>query len=171
MASVQASAGWTADLSKTASIVGALSMLLTRMPSPWSDIPKIISMSGTVSWATSDTGSSKSVGTSMSEALTTLGGTYALAGNYKLGISYLERALILRKGISSDPLESISIQMALATTLWDSKLDRPRAIKLAEEARAMFEAKGNAKMVKAVDDQLAGWRAPAPRAPARRKAR
>ncbi len=98
----------------------------------------------------------------VTEALATLGGTLVLVGDARTGIGHLERALALRQKLSSDPLESIAIEMALATALWDSKTDRPRAVKLAEHARSLFAERGQDAKVKAVDAQLATWKTKRP---------
>nr|WP_305071233.1 tetratricopeptide repeat protein [Myxococcus sp. RHSTA-1-4] len=73
----------------------------------------------------------------------------------------LERALAGSPYSKQSPGEKARVRFALARALWDADLDRARALRLAEEARAMFVDLGERGRKPLAD--LEAWRARLPR--------
>ncbi|MFP2910743.1 hypothetical protein ACLESD_38050 [Pyxidicoccus sp. 3LFB2] len=73
----------------------------------------------------------------------------------------LELAVANRSGSKQTPGERAYSRYFLARALWDANLDRPRALRLATEAREMLVSMGE-RYVKVVAE-LDAWRARLPR--------
>lgn len=68
-----------------------------------------------------------------------LGYAYLALQQHRRAIPYFERALAIRIPGNGDFAQRSDIRMGLARCLWSSKEDRPRALKLAEEALSELE--------------------------------
>jgi tetratricopeptide (TPR) repeat protein len=86
------------------------------------------------------------------------------SGDASQAIAPLERALALRTAGNLGPAMRAETAFGLARALWLTGRDRPRAERLAEEARALLgdEASGERREIEAT---LAAWRVRAPRSP------
>jgi tetratricopeptide (TPR) repeat protein/predicted Ser/Thr protein kinase len=103
-------------------------------------------------------------GPEVAEALLGLGRTHLAASAPELAIEPLERALAIHAQSPTEPLEHARTRFVLAQALWDSRRDRPRALRLAQEALAAYDAASGLRATER--DQVATWltrRAPRPR--------
>jgi tetratricopeptide (TPR) repeat protein len=87
--------------------------------------------------------------------LTGLGQAHLALGQPARALAPLERALRLREG-GNDPAPLSETRFALARALWDSRGDRARARRLAEEARAA-DARAAGPEAKAEAERIDAW--------------
>ena len=81
-------------------------------------------------------------GPEVAEALVGLGRSTLAAGAPAEALAPLERALAIHAEAPSDPMEHARARFALAQALWESSRDRTRALALAREALAAYDASG-----------------------------
>ncbi|HYU16160.1 MAG TPA: serine/threonine-protein kinase, partial [Candidatus Acidoferrum sp.] len=93
----------------------------------------------------------------LADTLTRLGTTYQRKGEPVRAISYLERALAVRRAGSASPWESSWTKLELAKALWDTGAGG-RARQLAEEARVEAETAGDSEQVSGTKEWLAAHR-------------
>jgi tetratricopeptide (TPR) repeat protein len=93
-------------------------------------------------------------GPEVAEALVGLGRSQLAAGAPAEALAPLERALAIHAGAPGEPMEHARTRFVLAQALWESSRDRPRALALAREALAAYDASG---LRAAERSQVAAW--------------
>jgi tetratricopeptide (TPR) repeat protein len=93
-------------------------------------------------------------GPEVAEALVGLGQSALAAGAPAQALAPLERALAIHAEALTEPMEHARTRFVLAQALWESSRDRPRALLLAREALAAYDASG---LRPAERSQVAAW--------------
>jgi eukaryotic-like serine/threonine-protein kinase len=91
----------------------------------------------------------------LADTLSEVGTTLLAAHRPGLAIAPLERAIAIRAHLAGAVKEVAEDRLLLARALVDARRERGRALELADAARAVFVAQGDAASVKSVDS----WRA------------
>jgi tetratricopeptide (TPR) repeat protein len=93
-------------------------------------------------------------GPEVAEALVGLGKSELAAGTPAQALAPLERALAIHAEARTEPMDHAHARFVLAQALWESSRDRPRALALAREALAAYDASG---LRAAERSQVAAW--------------